>query len=106
MTGRIWREGDPMPADHPPLVDNEGVVWRWGNDWGDYPDDYSYERQIITHYPAPDDGPGVAVGPPVGLDWDEILVDYGDLREATLNEARIFTHKWVDKPLGVSDPTP
>lgn len=98
MTSRSWREGDPEPPDHPPLVDDEGEAWLWDDtDEFDIP---SYQRQKVTLYPAPAGGRGVGLGSPCGLTWAEILDEYGPLREAMDDEAERFTVTWAAKPLG------
>lgn len=100
MTARSWQEGDPEPPDHPPLVDAEGVTWLW--DDSDPYDIPGYVRRMVTRYPHPDGGPGVVLGSSVGFDWEEILTDYGPVREATAAEAAAFLVTFAAKPLGVS----
>lgn len=77
VTARTWIEGDLLPDDHPPLIDD---------------DDPGYVRQIMTSVRPDPSVSGVVVGPPLGLDWDEIVIEYGPLREAT--EARNFTIRY------------
>lgn len=100
MIARSWREGDPEPADHPPLVDDEGVTWLW--DDSDPVDIPSYIRRKATQYPHPDGGPGPVLGSPIGLEWGEILAEYGPLREATEDETDAFMVTYAAKPLGAS----
>jgi hypothetical protein len=87
---RSFHEADPEPDDHPPLMDAEGVVWLW--DDTDEVDIPCYQRQVVTHYPgATGEGSGVVVGGPAGMEWWEIVTEYGPLREATVDEAGTFT---------------
>jgi hypothetical protein len=89
-----WASGDPEPLDHPALVDNEGVTWLWNID------DCCYDRQQITHYPsATGEGPGPLLGSPI-VSWDDLLDEYGPMREATVGEAAIFVETWATRPLG------
>lgn len=94
MANRSWAVGDPEPIDHPALVDTENVSWLWD------PDNFEYIRQKFTHYPHPDGiSSGVVLGSPM-LDWEEILDEFGPVREATAEEARTLVQEWAAKPLG------
>jgi len=101
VSTRTWAAGAQEPSDHPSLVDNDGITWTWD------PDNCLYERQKITHYPHPDgvEHRGVILGSPV-MDWDEILEEYGPMREATVDEARELTVVYSATPLGelMNDP--
>jgi hypothetical protein len=89
MTAHTWREGDAEPADHPPLVDDGGVAWVWSDDWDE--DDYGYTRREVRQLVLPDGSNGAVLGPPLGMDWEEIVGEYGPMREATDEEARSMT---------------
>lgn len=91
MTARVWREGDPEPTDRPPLVDDGGVAWVWSNEWGEAEDDYCWTRREARQLVLPDGSNGAVLGPPLGLDWGEIVSEYGPMREATDEEARSMT---------------
>lgn len=94
MSTRTWTVGDPEPHDHPPLVDGEDVTWLWD------PYNLIYERRKFTHYPHPDGtSPGVVIGSPV-IDWEELLDEYGPVREATKEEAHTIVEAWAARPLG------
>lgn len=93
MTARTWTTGDPIPDDHPALVDDGGVTWLWD------PYDLCYEQQKVTHYPGPDGGPGVVIGSPI-VDWEELLDEYGPVREATADEVSAFVEAWATHPFG------
>lgn len=96
MAVREWSVGDPEPADHPPLVDSEDVTWLWD------PDNWIYERQKFTHHPHPDGkSPGTVLGSPI-VDWEELLDEYGPVREATADESHVVVEAWVTRPVSDS----
>jgi hypothetical protein len=89
MAVRTWTEGDPEPKDHPPIVDNEDVTWLWveiEEDW------WEYQRQYFEHRGL------IVLGGPIGLDWEDIVGEYGPLREATAEEAENLTVSFKSTP--------
>lgn len=77
MSAREWNVGDPEPADHPPVVDADGVTWIYsdmGGD-GDYP---TWNRNHIER----GGGVGLVYGP-LFYEWPDVVELYGPVREAT-----------------------
>lgn len=75
MTARVWDDGEPEPKDRPAVVCDDGVTATWDDsDW--------WTRREFVHH-----GTYVSGGS-TGMDWAELLEDYGPLREATADEAQ------------------
>lgn len=91
---REWGEGDPVPADHPPLVDGEDVTWLWSDD------DLVYERRKFTHCQNSDGSDSGLVLWGSTMSWDDLLENYGPLREATASEARMIVESWGEQRVG------
>lgn len=90
MSARTWTEGDPEPADHPAVVDNDGITWLW-----DVEDDWpTWTRMQVTHHTRDDGQPGAVIGFTTEFEWSDLLIDYGPLREATEDEARHLTVRY------------
>lgn len=97
---RAWDEGDPEPADHPPFVDSDGVTWVWEvNEFGDPEDPPSWVQKLFTHHVKSDGTVGAVSGGLMFMEWDEILADFGPVREATADEAATVTHCWPGQNL-------
>lgn len=79
---RTWEVGDPEPEDHPPLVDDDTITWLWMEVEEDV---FSYVQQNVSingNY-----GEGFRM-----LSWEDLLDEFGPLREATDEEA--YTVSW------------
>lgn len=85
MTTREWATGDPEPADHPPIVDFDGITWIYEDDGDDF-GRKAWNRRHITRRAAG----GGSVGP-IGEEWAEVLDEYGPVREATDDERTNLT---------------
>lgn len=85
---RTWNEGDPEPADHPAIIDRDGVVHLWTDDQDGF-GNKSWNQQCITHFAE-----GGITGGVLDEDWADILSEYGPVREATPDEADIVVVRY------------
>jgi hypothetical protein len=88
----VWNEGDPEPSGRPAVVCADGTTALWDTEHE------GWSRQRVTHHPVPEGAAKGSVGAvtvgPLGMDWDELLIGYGPVREATEHEARLVVEHW------------